>query len=64
MYMLFCWLTKKAFKGNIYQKAEHSTKDISFEITEDDYMGLSKVKTKAKSIGKLSAEKIGIYQGW
>ena len=44
--------------ANTYSKVAATIKNLPFEITEDNAMGLSKGKTKVAGIGKSSAEKM------
>lgn len=54
-----CYLKEKnSHAGNSYRKVANAIKDLDYEITEDNALGLGKGKTKVAGIGKKSAELI------
>ena len=44
--------------GSSYTRAVNALKDVEYEITADNALGLAKGDTKVKNIGKSSADKI------
>merc|ERR1712228_905274 len=49
---------KNANAGTSYKKVAAAIKDLTFQVTKDNAMGLCKGKTKVPGIGKGSAEKM------